>query len=250
MRIERQKIDNDGNVYGLGIMEQGLANNPHDFPTQSAWGYFNKDYDPNTGNDQTDVTLTCFKANRTLFWASTYGSRFDHIGNSTDYTSDYPFRFEGCDWGHDLVLIDGQALYWVGSTGGTDLDIACPGATLSWCEDQLPYAHGGDLYHGFVARMNLSGLSIGVVEGVTPSGSGLLCFPSVSNESVIFIADGTAVTKGTVRMYDALGKRVIDAALDVQGSLSIASLAQGSYQALVFDLNARLLGTVRFVKQQ
>ncbi|QQR85815.1 MAG: T9SS type A sorting domain-containing protein [Flavobacteriales bacterium] len=244
------EMTGNGTVYGLGIMEQGLANNPHDFPTEYAWGFFNKDFDTNTGNDQTDVTLLGFDADRHLIWASVYGSRYDHIGGPNDNNSDLVYRFEGCDWGHDLVLLDNEALYWVGTTGGTDLDRACPGATLSWCEDQLPYAHGGDIYHGFVARMNLTGLSIGVDDEPVATVSGLVCFPTTSNDRVTFLHNGEVLQGHDLVVYDALGKVVRSEKLDAHGSLSVASLAQGSYSATVFDAKALYLGSVRFVKQQ
>jgi len=244
------EIDADGNRYGLGIVEQSLSHTPHHFPTVPAYGFFNKDFDPNTGDDQTDVTLSCFKNDRTRYWSSTYGSRFDHIGDTTNITSDVAFRFEGCDWGHDLVLIENEALYWVGTTGGTDLDHACPPSTLAWCEDQLPYAHGGDVYNGFVARMNLSGLNIGIDEGTGTAGPTIVCYPNPAADALYFAYNGAALMRGTVKIYDALGKVVVNDHTGNEGAVTIGHLATGTYHALLFDSRARYLGSVRFAKQK
>lgn len=255
-RFSDLAIDHEeGILYALGIGMQagdyslmiGL-----DHPTLSAYGYYNQPWHPDMGMLQTEVLLKCFDGRRGRIWSSTFGSRLTHmfVNDPEEQQLDKQWRFRGCDWGHSLVLIPGEALYWAGSSGGMNFDDACPSGNALWCEPSLVF--GGpelDLSYGFIARMNLDGLSIGQSESASLGESGLTCFPNPSDSWVTLLYNGTTVATRVFIVRDALGKIVLQGSTNSDSRIRFDGLARGLYSVSLLDKTNSVLATTRVLKQ-
>lgn len=231
------KVDEDENVYMLGT----TANKQFGvlYPTQAAVPFYHRESPPDAGWDQSDVTLHCLLANRTLWWATTFGAWFDHV----DDTNDYYYLTLGSDFGCDLALANGKALYWAGATGNDNFPTACPYPGTSYCE---PFSSSnGGIIQGFATRMNLADLPIGLTELGSTDYARLSCWPNPGNGPLYIALQGELVTKGKVDCFDALGKLVKHAAL-TNGQCDLGVLAPVCYELRVTGAMGRPLGTVRF----
>lgn len=243
-------FDGDGNLFTLGIIEQSSYPAVADtvsYPTLGAYGFYQKAWEDTMGNNQTEVSLKCFLADRSLYWSTTFGAWFTH--RTPDPWEDQTWLPLGCDWGTDLELVEGKALYWVGSSGGVDFDDACPYPGTSWCEPTLPFGSDLDFSHGFAARMNMDGVHVGIPEHPIPiSATGAWCYPDPVDQQLTLVIEGHIASQRAVRVFDAIGRLVLAATTTTTGQLRTDMLNTGCYQLVVLKDGSPEVA-IRFIKQ-
>lgn len=242
-------MDDEGTLFALGIAMQtgdtALAPNI-DHPTLAAFGFYNQPWRTDAGRLQTDVLLSCFDAQRQRVWATTFGAHYVRIA---DYLADKGWRPVACDWGHSLALVPGEALYWAGSSGGVAFDEACPYPGVSWCEPSLMFGDPGDVSHGFVARMNLQDISIGLPEVTCTAPVGLSCYPNPAIDHIHLAEADRPLAHTMIDLFDGQGRLVLRSRTDAQGGLSLPSTGQGLYTAVHWGAPSSQAASVRFVKR-
>lgn len=240
-------LDEEGTLFALGIAMQtgdtSLAPNI-DHPTLAAFGFYNQPWRTDAGRLQTEVLLSCFDAQRQRVWATTFGAYFELI---EDYLTDKGWRPVACDWGHDLALVPGEALYWAGSSGGVAFDDACPYPGVSWCEPSLTFGDPGDISHGFAARMNLQGITIGVPEETATDPQELTCHPNPTHDRVLLSTAGRPLSMAVVDVFDGRGTLVLRTRTSASGELRVDQLAPGLYSIVQRTADRSL--SVRIIKR-
>ncbi len=239
-------LDAEGNLYAMGVHDAAGTGLYDPYPTLPAWGLYNRPWIDSTGVNQTDVTLKIFAPDRSLAWCSMFGAYF--ITNTGDPNFDYYNAFFGCDFGHQLVLVEEECMYLVGTSGGAWYDDECPYPGTSWCEPAYPFFSGPDLLHGFIARMNLQGISIGLVER-TGTSNGLFVYPNPATDQLFLRHTQGSLQNCHVRIHDPNGRLVRDCSLQRQGLLDISALSAGFFHGSVIGPVGEVVGSFRFIKQ-
>ena len=247
-RLSDLEVDADENIYALGLFQHWQWGLDDHVGTVPAFGLYNQDWNPLTGQDQTDISLFVFSKKRELMWMSLFGGGFDQVDTQDFFGFDYAWQHKGCDFGQDLVLVRGEALYWVGTSGGVALPEQCPYPQTSWCESSLVNVGDNlDYWQGFMTRMNLRGVTIGV-EDLANTGSVLSCYPNPATEMLQLWVPPTVDRNAQLVIVDALGRAVLHQPLG-SGQVRIDQLATGVYSALLYAPKGALLGSVRFTIQ-
>ena len=246
-RFSDLEADPSSSIYAMGLFDNKKWNETDDFQsTLFGYGLHNQPYNAATGSYQTDLDLLLFDEGRRLQWASLFGGGFDHVG----FDFDFQWVLKGSDFGHDLVLVPGKALYWVGTAGGVALPEACPYPNVSWCETSLVGVGDNlDPMQGFATRMNLRDISIGINDTSAMEGSVLYCLPNPTNGSISFRSKWHQLSKASISITNTLGQTVLTAVLDDQGSVDVTSLSGGSYAARIIPLHEHSSHVVRFIRQ-
>ncbi len=175
-------------------------------------------------------------------------SAFPNIPSSPEDFADCFYLSRGCDYGHDIVWVDGEVLYLVGTTGGYNFDFQCPFPGTSYCETTFaPLLDGADDFDGMIARFDLRDVHIGITESALPSHI-LRAYPSPASDHIMI--DGPAwVNSGCeLDVVDAIGRVVLHVQNHRGNPVSVKELADGSYSLI---LRAPLHGysaTARFIK--
>ncbi|MBK8499661.1 MAG: T9SS type A sorting domain-containing protein [Flavobacteriales bacterium] len=247
-RFSDLQVDAALNVYALGFFHHGYPGVIDDQSTVWAWGFYNQEWDSDVGQNQSDVSLYLFNQNNGLEWMSLFGGGFDHLSSPADpYGFDWVWQLKGSEFGHNLVLVPGEALYWVGTAGGVAFPEECPSPGTSWCESSL-FAVGDNLdpMQGFITRMPLQGISIGVTEAELGAGAALACYPNPASDQLMITHAGRLLDGAKVQVLDALGRIVEELAM-VKGAMDVSVLSSGAYCARVSVKSSELVGAVRFV---
>ncbi len=240
------EVDATHHLYAMGITAQaGDALFPGSYPTPNAPPFYNKGYYANAGESQSDVTLHGFNADRSMFWGSQYGAYFDHLTSGPN--ADYYMCLYGSDFGSDLVLVEDECLYWVGSTGGQAFPWQCPYPGTSYCELFLPLAPNNAV-QGFVTRMSMVGVGVGI-SGMNESSSNVTAFPNPATDQLFIQYQGMALDRGRLAVFDIQGKLSVVLTV-VNGRTDLRGLSVGVYAARVENSTGKALGTVRFQVQR
>ncbi len=205
------------------------------FPTQPLWGMYHKPFNINMGYEQNEVLLALYSNTHEQQWCSMFGSYFEHLGAAS---SDSYLLSRGLDYGHDLVWVDGDVLYLVGSTGGVNFDRQCPYFPVpSYCElIELPLFAAGDTFDGMIARFDMSTIVVGIptegeIKGITP----LILHPNPAGDVLYITITDNAYNAGSVVVLDATGRTVLRT-VHVRGMpISVRELATGAYTLVLFD---------------
>jgi hypothetical protein len=236
------EVDATHHLYAMGITAQaGDVQYPGSYPTPNAPPFYNKAYYANAGESQSDVTLHGFNADRSMFWGSQFGAYFDHL--TTGPNADYYMCLYGSDFGSDLVLVEGECLYWVGSTGAQLFPWQCPYPGTSYCEPFLTAAPINAV-QGCVTRMNLVGVGVGVGE-VSGSSANVAAYPNPATDQLFIRYQGMVLERGRLTVFDAQGK-LCSVLPIVNGQAGLGGLSQGVYAARAENGVGKDLGTVRF----
>ena len=217
------------------------------FPTQPLWGMYHKPFNSNMGNDQNDVLLALYSNTHEQQWCSMFGSYFEHIGASTDSY----LLTRGVDFGHDLVWVDGEVFYLVGSTGGVNFDRQCPYVPIpSYCElNELPLFGAGDTFDGMIARFNMQDIAVSVpTAGATAPPGQLLVHPNPADDLLHITSSLPGYHKGVVLVLDATGRLVMNEAHVAGTPLSVRALAPGAYTVLLHSDQLQQTQQGRFIR--
>jgi hypothetical protein len=235
------KMDGENNLWVLGIAENGIQIITDTYYTVNGYGLYNKPWTPGTGTNQTDVTLKCFDRNRDLVWSSVFGSGFLHIGGPYDYLNyDFPFIYWGSDFGEDLLIYQDEVIYWTGSSGGNQFPHECPYPNTSWCEDTVVVGNAIDQMNGFIARMPIGLINVGLQD--EPSATfELRAFPNPTT-SVVQLS----MPVQNIVVLDVSGRQVPFKRV-AANTLQVEQLLDGVYVIRCTDLQDRQQ-VVRFVK--
>lgn len=234
--------DDEGNLYMAGIVGQLDQLSPGTYPTLPAAPFYYQDYDTQDGNMQSEIVLACFLADRHLLWGTVFGSRFDHIDDNADaWKINY-----GSDYCYGLALVEGEALYWAGTTGGWDFDARCPYPPPGpqYCEDNIPFGGtNANPFDAFVARMSLANLNVSVPEGEPSHGMSVWPNPATDRVQVTFAGlDADA----HLRLTDALG-RVVASGRPGAPYIDVSDLPIGLYSLACLDANGVVLAWANVV---
>ncbi|MBL7938430.1 MAG: T9SS type A sorting domain-containing protein [Flavobacteriales bacterium] len=249
-RFSDLECDALSNVYAMGLFQHGYWEIDDDQTTVHGFGLYNQPWNPLTGSDQTDLTLFQFGMGRQLLWASLFGGMFEH---QPDGTSGLPFDLQwymkGCDFGHDLALVPGKALYWMGTSGGVALPEACPVLGTSWCEESLTSVGDNlDMMQGFATRMNLRDVSIGLVDQPISPLEHLHAVPNPTSDFLRLISHGKPFVSIVVTVVNSLGQPVLVARTNGDGLLDVSGLAAGCYSVHRNLASGEVHQSARFVR--
>lgn len=242
-KFEDLKVDSEGNIYAMATTVK-LPVEDVTYPTLPAPPFYYKEVDNTVGDDQSDVTLHIFRPDRSLFYSTLFGAFEPHVD---DPLWDWIYIQFGCDVGCELALVEGEALYWTGTTGNNRFPTQCPFDGVSYCEPFIEY--NGKLVQGFATRMSLQDISIGLNDHENVPTAGVAVFPSPASEHVRLYYQGLPLLSGSLRISDALGRLVLTRRID--GPLiQVHGLADGLYHARILNEAGRPLGVVPFVVQR
>jgi len=133
---------------------------------------------------------------------------------------------------HGLELVQDEALYWAGTTGGWGYDDRCP-YPGSYCEGTLAFGEPNDQGDAFVARMGVQNLNVSVVEATNDSAT-MLAWPNPVTDAIQVSVPG--FDKGyRLILLNELGQLVVRGQSG-KPSISLVGLATGIY--LLNCLNA------------
>jgi len=239
-KIADLQVDGEGNIWAMATTVNG-GGPWQTYPTQPATPFYYKEQNWTAGAFQPDITLHVFRPDNSLFYGSLFGAWFPHVD---DPTYDYYYLFEGSDIGHDLALVEGEAIYWTGTTGNDRFPTQCPYPGTSYCE---PFALVNSRNaQGFATRMSLQDISIGLNDPQRPGPAALAVYPNPATSELSFLHQGLPLSSGLLRVTDAIGRTVLEQPL--AGSVAwIGGLANGVYNARVSTRTGRELGSASFV---
>jgi hypothetical protein len=216
----------NGEFYFMGISGYFAADPQITYPEVVAWGHYLRPAVPVQSSYQTDVSLHRFTATRALGWASLYGASEETTGNVLNDQIDHITH--GSDYGHDMALNPYTTIYWTGSTGTHGFEDHCPTVGgASYCETQPLFFVPGQ-FDGFIARMNLTGINVGLNDATGIATADLTMRPNGSDAWNVFL-DGSALLNTTIGVYDATGRFVLSTTTDATGTLYSHKLANGHY---------------------
>jgi hypothetical protein len=239
--------DEEGNLFMLGMMAQIDQFTPATFPTEDAPPFYYQPYNQADGNKQSSIVVACF-VEHSRFWATTFGSRFDHIGLPENDLQDEQKLGYGADYGHNIAIVEGEAVYWAGSTGGWDFDDRCPYPGTSYCELSIPFGSPfGDPSDAFVARMSLVGLEVGVNEGAGGAVDQMVLWPNPAT-NVCQVSFSAFTSDMHVVVTDAMGRVVLVARPGIR-HFSVLGLATGLYQVAAVSLSGESRASTRLLVQ-
>lgn len=243
-RLQDLQVDPDFNFYWMSSTTK-LEVEDTPYPTQSAAPFYLKEPDPTVGDDQSDLTLHCFLADRTLWWSTLFGSYATHV---VDDVWDYGYSYQGTDFGASLCLAPDKALYWTSTQGNDHFPTACPYPGVSYCE---PYTNGDVAdWEASATRMNVHLINVGISEAQAAQSTHLVqCWPNPANDRVTFTFEGLHIGRARVELFDAAGRCALRADL-VDSGLDLGGVAAGAYSARLTAGNGRILGIVPLVKMQ
>lgn len=213
-------------ISGYGLTDDQIAYSGGTYPQVNAWGHYARPAVLYPSALQTDVSLHRFSSSRELIWSTLYGA---NEATSGDVVNDQLNHItHGSDYGHDMALYPSTAIYWTGTTGTYAFDDECPtvGGT-SYCEVQ-PSLFQPDQFDGFIARMDIDDLNIGINETAAPVSAVLSVRGNGFGTWTVFL-DGSPLINTPVDVYDAIGRLVISTRTDVNGQLSSNTMANGHY---------------------
>jgi len=246
-------IQTNGNddfmVMGLvAKMDIGLMSS---FPTQPMAGMYHKPYDPGMGNDQTELFLALFSNEHERLWSTMFGSSFPHITTGDPGYLDWYYLDRGLDFGHNIVWVDGEVLYLVGSTGGLNFDRQCPYPFPgpSYCElTELPLYAFGESWDGMIARFDLQGIHVGVPEHPAHTGNALLIYPSPSDDMIYLDVKLDALNGSRVMVFDATGRIALEHPYFHGQAISVRALSPGAYTLTLYHPGTGRSATGRFIR--
>ena len=242
------KTNGDDDFMAMGIVANLGYGVPTAYPTQPLWGMYHKALDANQGYEQSDVVMTLYRHTHERLWCTTFGSSFPHIVSEPDGYEDWFFLSRGCDYGHDIVWVDGEVLYLVGTTGGYNYDFECPFPGTSYCESTwAPLIDGADDFDGMIARFDLRDVHIGIPEEALLNGA-LLLHPSPTNGQLNMAAPDWARTGAVIHALDATGRIVLSSPYVPGKPITVESLASGSYSLVLRDTRTGKSVQGRFIK--
>ena len=233
--------DAQQNIYILGTTSKTELGST--YPVQAATPFYIRESPLDAGWDQSDVTLHCLLADRSMWWKTSFGAWFPHVELPPDWDNYYLSL--GSDLGCDLALAEGKALYWAGVTGNDRFPTQCPYQGVSYCED-FNTSNGG-IVQGFATRMPLVGVGVGEAEFASGTWGGLHCWPVPTDGIVNITLQGLLFERGSVQCFDASG-RVITSASVLQGRADLRFLPSGCYNLRVLSSQGRSVGTARLIK--
>lgn len=226
----------NGEFYFMGISGYYDFNAPGTYPEQAAWGHYQRaplTYMP--CSYQTEVTMHRFASNRSLVWASLYGAAEPTTGDVTNDQINH--LTHGSDYGHDMALKPGVVLYWVGTTGTLGFEDHCPLPGTSYCETQ-PAMFGVDHFDGFVARIELAGLNVGLPDAPSLITDNLSLRPCADGDWLLLL-NGEPLRNTQVAVFDAIGRVVRSAITTPTGHIELTDLASGHYTVQTLDQPCR-----------
>lgn len=192
--------------------------------------------------------MTLYRHTHERIWCSTYGASFTHIPSSPPDFSDWFYLSRGCDFGHDIVWVDGEVLYLVGTTGGYNFEFECPFPGTSYCETTFaPLLDGADDFDGMIARFDLRDVNIGIQEAGLLNGS-MLVHPSPTNGQLYLRAPAWAPPGTLLHVYDATGRMVMTWPLIPDKALSVEHFASGTYTLVLRNRQTGQVAQGRFIK--
>ncbi len=203
--------------------------------------------DPDMGEMQNPIFMTLYSNEHQVLWSTMFGSEFDHIDEWTD-----GFQLNrGLDFGVNLIWVEGEVLYLVGTTGGYNYERECPypAPGPSYCElTEGPLSDGVDAFDGMIARFDMRDILIGLQE-FARSGSDLLVFPSPAKEYITIQAPGSISAGSTLQIFDPIGKLVLQTQYTPAAPIGIGHLAEGVYAIRITDKRSGVVHSGRFVRQ-
>lgn len=251
-RFQDIQVDEDDNFFVMGIVGQGDVEYPAAHDIMDMWGMYSKPFDPTMGNEQSEVMLALFRSDKALEWTSMFGAQFEHIVSTPPNFEDWDKLHLGCDFGHNLVFVEGEALYLVGSSGGINYDRNCPFPFPgpSYCELIEPVLNPFlSPMDGMIARFDLREIGVGIGESNDGNIQVLEAFP-VPSIDILWLRIPSEL-KGTVwiQIIDATGRLVRSQMYDRNAGVAVENLASGSYSVRTRFAETDLTLSARFVKQ-
>jgi len=242
------KTNGDDDFLAMGMVSNLGVGVPTAYPTQPLWGMYHRPYDADQGYEQSEVILTLYRHTHERIWCSTFGSSFPHIPSAPAGFDDWFYLSRGCDYGHDIVWVDGEVLYLVGTTGGYNFDFQCPFPGTSYCENTFaPLADGADDFDGMIARFDLQNVSIGIPES-SPLDAQLMVRPSPAGNHISIAGPAWSQAGGAAVIVDATGRLVLKWRHQPNVPVDVTGLAAGSYTVELRDRSSLLSATGRFIK--
>lgn len=251
-RVMDIESDENGSFFVMGIAEQlgeGMTSSfptvPAQFPEPPAATMYYKEYDPDMGNNQSEVVLATYTADHELTWCSMFGAQFSSVNEVLDYY----YQHFGSDIGASIVLVQGQALYLVGSTGGSEFDQRCPFVDVSYCEPDDPIINDvTDRYDGLIARFDMRHITIGIPESPSATNGTLLLYPDPA-EDVLTISLGREPGPGSrLTIIDVVGREVATGIFTPAEAIQVHTLANGWYTVVLRDSVTNTVSIGRFIK--
>ncbi len=159
----------------------------------------------------------------------------------------YSSTLPGTNENTNIRLVEDERFYVVGTSGGVSYDRICPYEGTSWCEPSYPWTQG-DLFNGFVARMNLQGISIGLAEHALATND-LMAFPNPASDQITVHYTRAPLINCSVRIFDAKGAIVASNTVQSGGVVPLIGLSMGLYNAVLNTASGEHIGTFRFIKK-
>ena len=221
----------NGEFYFMGISGYFAADPQITYPEVVAWGHYLRPPGPVQSSYQTDVALHRFTATRALGWASLYGASEETTGNALNDQIDHITH--GSDYGHDMALNPYTTIYWTGSTGTHGFEDHCPtvGGT-SYCETQPQFFVPGQ-FDGFIARMNLTGLNVGINDNGSLNANALSVRYDAASGTIMLYDQDRPLTNSPFAIYDAIGRQSLSGSTGSTGAVDITRLASGHFTVRV-----------------
>lgn len=228
----------------MGIVAQ-LGEGP--FPTLPAFGMYYKPFNTDMGDQQSEIFVTLYDPEHLVLWSTMFGSEFDAI----DPFTDWDLRPRGSDFGTDIVWVDQEVLYLVGTTGGYQMHRECPYPFPgpSYCELTAgPLSFAVDEYDGMIVRFDLRDLQVGVNEGGHADENALQVYPSPTADLLYVSGPAAFDSKCEVWILDPTGRLVSRTRYMRSGPVDVSNLASGNYQVIVKDRSTRRAVMGRFIR--
>ncbi|HNE79073.1 MAG TPA: T9SS type A sorting domain-containing protein [Flavobacteriales bacterium] len=237
-KVADLRVDASGNVWAMTTTV-----NPHgdwqETPVPPAPPFYHKELDWTAGKFQSEVTLHLFRPDHSLFYGTQFGAWFLHSESSAFNL--LPF---GCDIGKDLALVEGEAIYWTGTTGNDRFPTQCPYPGTSYCE---PFVESNNRYmQAFATRMSLQDINIGINDPLNLGPASLAVYPNPTSAELHLFHQGLPLTAGLLSIIDATG-RVVRGEPLAGSVVSVHGLANGIYHVQVQNRTGRILGSASFV---
>lgn len=245
------RTDGDDHFMVMGMVAQAGEGMISDYPTVPYAGMYHKPYDAAMGNEQTDVFISIYTPDHVLLWSTMFGSSFQHVVSSPAGFEDWYWLNRGCDFGHDIVWVEDEVLYLVGTTGGYNYDRQCPYPSPgpSYCELTAgPLNDAVDAFDGMIARFDLREIGIGMRERQFGAGGSLLTYPSPVQDHLNLKAPDWADGNCIVLVVDATGRNVLTFPYSKNSVIDVADLAGGTYTVMLRNLSSGQWVSANFVR--
>jgi len=243
-RLMDLRTNGENYFMAMGIVGQ-LGEGP--FPTLPAFGMYYKPFNTSMGDEQSEVFLALYDPAHQQVWSTMFGSEFDHIDTFTDWD----LRPRGSDFGTDIVWVDQEVLYLVGTTGGYQMHRECPFPFPgpSYCEATAgPLADNVDEFDGMIARFDLRNIQLGIAQEANADGNALLVYPSPTADLLYVSGPAAFDSKCEVWILDPTGRSVSRTRYMRDGPVDVSFLASGTYQVILRDLRTSCSINSRFIR--